>query len=163
LTVDGVATALLELKGNKSAVARGFKVTRSAVQKFIRTHPELIEVSEDCKEGFVDDVESAIYAQALNGNVTAQIFILKTLGKRRGYVERTEHEVTTKNDRLRAIVQNYRRDVLQQTGEAITWQQAIVDLLPGVPEVGGVGGGMMMGARPAKASRPGNEHNVDFV
>jgi hypothetical protein len=92
LTIDGVAEALRRLNGNQAAVGRAFGVTRSSVNEFIKNHPELKSVEQECKQSFIDNVESAIYSQALKGNVTAQIFILKTIGKDRGYVERTENK-----------------------------------------------------------------------
>ena len=71
-------------------MARTFGVTRQAVSRFVNQHPALKAVADECRETFVDNVESALYKEALGGNVTAQIFILKTLGKTRGYVERQE-------------------------------------------------------------------------
>jgi len=48
----------------------------------------LKEVRESCK----DNVETALYKEALGGNVTAQIFYLKTQAKDRGYIEKQEVE-----------------------------------------------------------------------
>ncbi len=45
---------------------------------------------DDIREISVDNVESALYKSAIEGNTTAQIFYLKTQGKNRGYVERQE-------------------------------------------------------------------------
>ena len=45
---------------------------------------------ESSREKMIDNVESALYQQALAGNTTAMIFFLKTQGKKRGYVERSE-------------------------------------------------------------------------
>lgn len=87
-----VEEKLRELSGNLAAVGRALGVTRQAVSAFVIKHPSLVKVAEECRETFVDNVESALYREALNGNVTAQIFILKTQGKGRGYVERQELE-----------------------------------------------------------------------
>jgi predicted transcriptional regulator len=92
LKAEEVEAKLRELAGNYSAVARALGVTRSAVSLFVKKRPKLKAVAEECRETFVDNVESAIYKEALNGNVTAQIFILKTLGKSRGYIERVQIE-----------------------------------------------------------------------
>ena len=90
LTVEDVEKNLRQYNGNYAAVGRALGVTRQAVCMFAKRHKRLQEVAADCREIFVDNVESAIYSEALKGNVTAQIFILKTLGKSRGYVERQE-------------------------------------------------------------------------
>jgi hypothetical protein len=92
LKTKDVELKLRELSGNYAAVARALGVTRQAIQHFVKRHPKLKAVSEDCRETFIDNVESAIYKEALNGNVTAQIFILKTLGKDRGYIEKHQIE-----------------------------------------------------------------------
>ena len=47
---------------------------------------------EQARQGMLDNVESAFYAKVLGGDTTAMIFWLKTQGKRRGWVERTEVE-----------------------------------------------------------------------
>ena len=98
LTTEEVESNLRNLAGNFAAVARALGVTRQAVSNFVKHRPTLQAVASECRETFVDNVESAIYKEALNGNVTAQIFILKTLGKERGYVERRQIEHSGKID-----------------------------------------------------------------
>ena len=49
---------------------------------------------ENIKEVAVDYVESALYKNIAGGNVTAQIFYLKTKARHRGYIERTENDIT---------------------------------------------------------------------
>ena len=43
------------------------------------------------REGTIDFAESELYKQIKAGQVAATIFYLKTKGKHRGYVERSEH------------------------------------------------------------------------
>jgi hypothetical protein len=136
LTVEKVATALRRLNGNKSAVARSFRITRQAVQDFIRHHPELSDVANECKETFVDNVESSLYKNAMatkrsNGNVVAQIFILKTLGKERGYVERNELTGANGAPLLENPVDYYERQIaylIANSKDATTRQQAIAKI-----------------------------------
>lgn len=90
LKVKEVGEALQKKSGNMAAVARSFGVTRQAVWKYVQEHEGLKEVQKELRETFVDEVESGLYQNAISGHVTAQIFILKTLGKDRGYVERSE-------------------------------------------------------------------------
>src|SRR5215470_16985389 len=93
LKAEEVEMKLRELSGNFAAVGRALGVTRSAISLFVKKHEKLKAIAEECRETFLDNVESAIYKEALNGNVTAQIFILKTLGKDRGYIEHQRIEL----------------------------------------------------------------------
>lgn len=91
--VEDIEPLLIEHKGNVSAVARhlGYK-SRGLLYRRINESPTLQAAVEDARETFVDEVESALFNEALAGNVTAQIFVLKAhpAAKRRGWGERTE-------------------------------------------------------------------------
>ena len=86
-----VAKAINTYKGNISAIARAFNRDRKTVYEYIRKN-DLWDKVEEARETMVDNVESALYQQALSGNTTAMIFFLKTQGKDRGYVERVEQQ-----------------------------------------------------------------------
>jgi uncharacterized protein YabN with tetrapyrrole methylase and pyrophosphatase domain len=90
LTVKDVKRELEQWRGNMAAVGRALGVTRQGVWDYVQKHEALKEVQKELRETFVDNIESGLYSAAIAGNVTAQIFILKTLGKDRGYVERQE-------------------------------------------------------------------------
>ena len=57
---------------------------------------------KDVENIAIDFAESQLHQQILDGNSTATIFFLKTKGKKRGYVERTEvaHDIQTISDRM---------------------------------------------------------------
>lgn len=76
-------------------------VTTAAEQVGIsrKTHYEWLKTDEDYKEAVesisdmaLDFAESQLYKQIKEGEVTSTIFYLKTKGKKRGYIERTEVE-----------------------------------------------------------------------
>ena len=77
-------------RGNIAAVARSFGVTRKAIYDRIHKSAKLQATLEESREVMLDNAETELYDQALDGNTTALIFFLKTQGKRRGYVERSE-------------------------------------------------------------------------
>lgn len=108
LTIESVTKTLEECKGNMAAVGRTLKVTRQAVWDFCDKHDELKAFQRQLRESFVDTVESGLYTNAENGNVTAQIFILKTIGRDRGYVER--HEIAGPNGPVEVMVKHVKRD-----------------------------------------------------
>ncbi len=68
-------------------------VSRSTAYNWRRDDPAFAEAWNDALETMLDNVENAIYTAAMQGNVTAQIFILKTKGKDRGWTERTDINV----------------------------------------------------------------------
>jgi len=62
-----------------------------------KTHYRWIQKDSDSKEAVdnvsnvvLDFAESQLHHQIKNGNTAATIFLLKTIGKKRGYIERQE-------------------------------------------------------------------------
>lgn len=91
LSADTVISRIDDLKGNVSAVATTLQVSRTTLYKFIAKHPKVKTALDEAREKMIDNVESALYSKALNGDTVAMIFFLKTQGKRRGYIEGIEH------------------------------------------------------------------------
>lgn len=86
-------TFLKILKGNGGNINDACSVTnvaRRTVYLWIEKEEWFKHNIEDIREISVDNVESALYKNAIEGNTTAQIFYLKTQGKKRGYIERQE-------------------------------------------------------------------------
>ena len=83
------------LEGNGGNIYDACKHTgigRRTIYEWIEKHQWFKEAVEDIREIAIDNVETACYKNAIEGNATSQIFLLKTRGKDRGYVER--HEIT---------------------------------------------------------------------
>lgn len=92
LTVGQIENALKRAAGNVAYAAREMGVARSTLYRHINDSPTLQQALDDAREELVDIAESSLRKQILEGNTTAIIFTLKTLGKDRGYVERSQHE-----------------------------------------------------------------------
>lgn len=90
LTEEQIALALERKMGNITEAAKALKVSRQALYKRIDGNEMLAAVLKEGRETIVDIAESALVRQIKVGNITAIIFTLKTQGKDRGYVERTE-------------------------------------------------------------------------
>ncbi len=90
LDLEKVKAQIEKKKGNLSAIGRTFKVSRQAVQKFVKNNTELQELVNDAREAMVDDAEDSLGKAVKKGEAWAVCFALKTQGKGRGYVERIE-------------------------------------------------------------------------
>jgi hypothetical protein len=89
-SVKKLRDAIIKARGNVSIVAKSFDVSRTTIYTHINKYPDVQQCLTDEREKMIDNVESALYNQALDGNTTAMIFFLKTQGKGRGYIERQE-------------------------------------------------------------------------
>ena len=63
-------------------------INRSTHQGWVNTDEEYAKAIDECYELQIDFVESKLLNNVDADNVTAQIFFLKTKGKRRGYAEK---------------------------------------------------------------------------
>ncbi len=79
---------------NVSATCNALKVDRSTFYKWRDEDASLRQMLDDADEALVDNVESKLLAAINDGNMTAIIFFLKCKAKERGYVDRTEHDIT---------------------------------------------------------------------
>lgn len=69
-------------------------IGRSTHYRWIEEDAEYRDSVLDITEGIVDFAENKLRQLIEEGDTTATIFFLKTKGKKRGYVERNEIEVT---------------------------------------------------------------------
>lgn len=105
-TADEYATALRESRGLVSVAARRLGVNRSSVHRAIHNYTSVAEALEDAREATLDLAEGKLWEAVNDGNVDAIKFLLKTIGKGRGYIERQEHDHTTNGQPLRPVAIN---------------------------------------------------------
>ena len=89
-TATQIIKALREKHGNLSAAARYLGCDRHTVSRYIALYPSVKAVADEERETLIDFAENQLFQQVKDGNITAIIFTLKTIGKQRGYVERQE-------------------------------------------------------------------------
>ena len=89
-TSNQISEAIREKHGNISAAARYLGCSRNTIARYIERYPTLKSVYEEERETLIDFAENQLFQQVKEGNITAIIFTLKTIGKSRGYVERQE-------------------------------------------------------------------------
>ena len=89
-TTAQIIEALREKHGNMSAAARFLNCSRNTISRYIEQYPTVKVVADEERETLIDFAENQLFKQVQDGNITAIIFTLKTIGKSRGYVERQE-------------------------------------------------------------------------
>lgn len=85
-----VSAALILTQGVLLDAAKILKRSRSSLEAFISKDHRLMDLRNELAASLMDRVESLHNRSALNGDATAQRFLLSTLGKNRGYSTRTE-------------------------------------------------------------------------
>jgi|DEB0MinimDraft_3_1074331.scaffolds.fasta_scaffold38350_2 hypothetical protein len=90
-TAQEVADAIIETKGFITYTAKKLGCDRKTVYRYIERYDICQQAVTDARAGFLDMAEMTLHNKILDGDVTATIFALKTIGKERGYTERHEH------------------------------------------------------------------------
>lgn len=85
---------VLEGAGNNvSEACKQVGVSRAVFYKWKNKDKKFCAAIDELIERVKDNVETSLYKEAIGGNVTAQIFFLKTRCRDRGYVEKQEIKV----------------------------------------------------------------------
>ena len=79
-------------------IAQSVGVTRCTVYNWLHSDEDLMQAFNDAREMTIDVIESKYFKAAVEGSERAQEFILKTLGKDRGYVERIDISADVNGD-----------------------------------------------------------------
>ena len=87
---EQIAVALRTCRGNLSAVARILGLRRQKLKERVDRTPDLVAVRMDELEALLDKAEENIYEAVYAGDYKATIFVLRTLGRDRGYCTSTE-------------------------------------------------------------------------
>jgi len=96
LKQNEVFVALTACTGNVAAAARRLGATRSGLWFFIERHPRLMQLCTDFRESIVDNAESAFNKAVVTEQPWAIQFALRTIGRKRGYVDRQEIQQETR-------------------------------------------------------------------
>jgi len=69
-------------------------ISRTTFYDYYKTDESFKKHIDEIDSVALDFAESQLHAQIMKGNTAATIFYLKTKGKKRGYIERTELDVS---------------------------------------------------------------------
>lgn len=89
-TCQRIIEALHESKGLLTLAARKAGVSYTTVKRYATEFDSVREAVQEAKESMLDFAEGKLYEKIRNGDNACIIFYLKTQGRHRGYVERSE-------------------------------------------------------------------------
>jgi hypothetical protein len=82
--------ALTKTLGNVAAACKQLSIVRQTHYNWLESDQEYATSVANIQESAIDFVEGMLFTQIKEGNITAIIFYLKTIGKKRGYIEKVE-------------------------------------------------------------------------
>ena len=93
ITKKKIVNAIVDSGGIMNVIAKRCGCCYMTIFRKLRKWPDLKELLELEKEKTLDMAESQLIKKIENGDNTMIIFYMKTKGKSRGYIERSEHEI----------------------------------------------------------------------
>ena len=95
ITKKAMLEALEKSLGIVTSACKSVDISRETHYRWLREDADYKAAVDSLSDVALDFAESQLHKQIKDGNSTATIFFLKTKGKKRGYVERQELDVST--------------------------------------------------------------------
>jgi hypothetical protein len=95
ITKKAMLEALEKSLGIVTSACKSVDISRETHYRWLREDAEYKAAVDSLTDVALDFAESQLHKQIKDGNSTATIFFLKTKGKKRGYIERQELDVST--------------------------------------------------------------------
>ena len=96
--------ALEKSLGVVTTACKSVDISRDTHYRWLKEDDEYRQAVEDIENVALDFAESKLHKQIEKGDTTATIFFLKTKGKRRGYIERSEVDHQLKVDKVSKLI-----------------------------------------------------------
>jgi hypothetical protein len=106
--------ALEKSLGVVTIACRSIGLHRSTFYDWMRDDPDFKSLVDDLNEVTLDFAESELHKQIRDGSTAATIFYLKTKGKKRGYIERSDINMTTNAPDFSALSTDQIIDLLNE-------------------------------------------------
>jgi hypothetical protein len=103
-TKSALLDALEKSLGVVTMACKMVGIGRTTFYNYINTDDDFRAKVEELENVVLDFAESQLHKQVKEGNVAATIFLLKTKGKKRGYIERSEFDHTTKGEKINVSI-----------------------------------------------------------
>lgn len=94
ITTEKIVEVYRKKGCNVSATCAALNITRQTFYNRKAKSKKLEELINDADEALLDFAESKLMEKINDGDTTSLIFFLKTKGKKRGYIERVENDVS---------------------------------------------------------------------
>ena len=99
---DEIVLAIGQCRGVYKDICSTLDCTRGELQHYINIHSEIKPLLQDAREDIIDEAEKVLLEKLHSDNdqvaQRAAEFILKSLGKKRGYADQPQVEVNVKSD-----------------------------------------------------------------
>lgn len=95
ISVEKIAEVYKKKGCNITATCAALNISRRTFYNKKEKSKTLQELLSEADESMLDFAESKLIEHINNNDITSLIFFLKTKGKKRGYIERTEHDVNS--------------------------------------------------------------------
>lgn len=98
-----IIEALEKTLGVVTEACKKARVGRTTYYGWLESDKEFAKKVKSIEDVAIDFAETALHDQIREGNPTSTIFYLKTKGKKRGYIEKSEIEVQTEKPIFQGI------------------------------------------------------------
>ena len=93
ITIEKIAEVYKKKGCNITATCAALNISRRTFYQKKEKSKSLQDLLAEADESMLDFAESKLIEHINNNDITSLIFFLKTKGKKRGYIERSEHDV----------------------------------------------------------------------
>jgi hypothetical protein len=101
---EAMLKALESSLGVVTVACKQTDTPRSTYYKWLKEDEDFAKAVKEIENIALDFGESQLHSQMKDGNTSATIFFLKTKGKKRGYIERSELDLTSGDEPIKINV-----------------------------------------------------------
>ena len=101
---EAILKALENSLGVVTVACKQTKTPRSTYYKWLKEDKEFAQSVKEIENIALDFAESQLHTQMKDGSTSATIFYLKTKGKKRGYIERSELDLSSGDEPIKINV-----------------------------------------------------------
>ena len=101
---EAILKALESSLGVVTTACKKTEIPRSTFYKWVKEDEDFAEKVKDIENVSLDFAESKLFEQMSDNNTSATIFYLKTKGRKRGYWEKQQMDMTTDDEPIQVNI-----------------------------------------------------------